>query len=173
MYRVVIVKDATNVPDSLETVESFADIQAAHKCRDRLMAESPNETYAVHDDNAVAWHDETIARNQRLANSHREQFETLSANIRLLARIKADLLNLNIAMGSSCKVVDNGLEDWMCAQAQYHRNLQSRYQKYADNAIASAWYQRAKRFQAHFQQEDRQEAQERQDTLALIEGMRP
>jgi hypothetical protein len=173
MYRVVLVKDATKVPDSLETVERFADMQAAQKCRDRLMAKCPDEIYAVHDDNAAAPHEETIARHQRLAGSHQEQFETLSANIRLLARIKADLLDLNIAMGSSCKVVDNGLEDWMCRQAHYHRKLQVRYQKHADNAIASGEYQRAKRFQAHFQQEDRQEERERQDTLALVEGMLP
>ena len=173
MYRVVLVKDATKVPDSLETVERFADMQAAYKCRSDLMAKCPNENYEVHDDNAVAYQEETIAEHQRLAGSHQEQFETLSANIRLLARIKADLLDLNIAMGSSCKVVDNGLEDWMCAQANHHRNLQIRHQKNVDNAIASAKYQRAKRFQAHFQQEDRQEEKERQDTLALVEGMLP
>ena len=173
MYRVVLVKDATKVPDSLETVERFADMQAAQKCRDRLMAKCPNEIYAVHDDNAAAPHEETIARHQRLAGSHQEQFETLNANLRLLARIKADLLDLNIAMGSSCKVVDNGLEDWMCAQANHHRNLQIRHQKNVDNAIASAKYQRDKRLQAHFQQEDRQEEQARLDTLALVEGMLP
>jgi hypothetical protein len=171
MYRVVLVKDATKVPDSLETVERFADWQAAHQCKDRLMKKCPNEMYEVHDDDAVVRQEETIARHQRLAGSHQEQFETLRDNIRLLARIKADLLDLNIAMGSSCKLDEKGLEDWMCQQAQYHRNLHIRYQKTADNA--SAAYQRAKRYQAHFQQEDRQEEQERQDTLALVEGMRP
>jgi hypothetical protein len=91
----------------------------------------------------------------------------------LLTRIKADLLDLNVAMGSNCKVVDNGLEDRMCVQANRHRKLQIRHQKEADDAIVSEWYERAKRLQAHFQQEDRKEEQQRLDTLALVEGMRP
>jgi hypothetical protein len=85
----------------------------------------------------------------------------------------ADVLDLNVATGGSCKVVDNGLEEWMCEKAQYHRNLHSRYQKTADNATTSLWYQRAKRLHEHFQQEDAEAEKERQEALALVEGMRP
>jgi hypothetical protein len=144
----------------VETVERFADVQAAFKCRGDLMAKYPNEIYELYDDNEGALEEELIALDQDMAGHHKKRFKTMKANIRLLARVEVDLLNLNIAMGSSCKLIDKGLKAKMYAEANYHRNLQIHYQKLADDTIASEQYQRAKRYQAHFQQEDRQEEQE-------------
>jgi hypothetical protein len=65
----------------VETVERFADWQAAYDCMNDLKAKCPNENYQLHDDNTLANHEKSIAWHQRVAASHKEQFETLSANI--------------------------------------------------------------------------------------------